>query len=397
MTKILLLAIDALRKDITYGDEVDTPNIDRLARNGQVFDRAFANGPATAAAFPAILCSSAENEIDRCPSGPTVAERFRDAGYETVGISTNPNTSPYFGYDRGFDMFTDFVKSGNEKEERSFLFKIARRIAHSSDRLYGFIRKNRAKLSLPYERAERLNEELFDHWTDGEDQFFFLHYMEPHYPYLPPADYIDTDSRAWRDRFELNERLKREDNIEPEQELTDGLWALYCGEVRYLDAALGEVVDRIEGTDEDVVVVFTADHGEMFGEFGGYLHPNELYNVNINVPFIVTGMDRLDTELVSHLDIGPTLLGAVGGDPAGFDGTDLAVEERDHVRVARRDKRCYIEGDWKLLEEDGDRALYDLSGDPWEQDDVSSEFPDIADELARKVQKTGDAVNEIDV
>ncbi|MFB6295020.1 MAG: hypothetical protein ABEI97_04625, partial [Candidatus Nanohaloarchaea archaeon] len=67
MTKLVLIVVDALRKDVAYGDRVATPNIDRLKERGQVVDKAFANGPATAAAFPAILASSKVNDLGRCP------------------------------------------------------------------------------------------------------------------------------------------------------------------------------------------------------------------------------------------------------------------------------------------------------------------------------------------
>ncbi len=393
MTKVVLITVDALRKDVTYGDEVDTPNIDRLVSNGQKVEHAYANGANTSSSFPAILCSSTVNDTDDCPAGRTVAEAFRDEGFETIGISTNPNTSPYFGYGRGFDRFTDFVKVGAEKEEKSLLFRLARRVVHASDSLHSFVRKQRAKIDLPYERAGRLNQEFDEHLEEGEDQFFFLHYMEPHYPYLPPTEFVDTDTAAWRERYDINEEIKKAEA--PREELTEKMWELYLGEVRYLDQALGTLFDRLEELDDEVIILFTADHGEQFGEFGSYLHPDVLYNVQLQVPFIVDGV-ALQGELASHLDIGPTLLGAVDGSEPGFDGMDLTEEERHAVTVSLGDHRCVITPDWKMLETADRQMLFDID-DYLEQDDLAAEREDVADELAAMLGDKSAAVHGIEV
>ncbi|MDY6761670.1 MAG: sulfatase [Candidatus Nanohaloarchaea archaeon] len=394
MTKLVLVVVDALRKDVAYGDRVDTPNIDRLLDRGTVFDRAYANGPATVAAFPAILASSEVNDLGRCPDTTTVAEALQSEGFETVGISTNPNAGPFYGYDRGFDTFVDFVKTSAEKEERSLLFKLARKVAHSSDTLYSFIRKQKAKMELPYERAETLNEELFTYLEEGEDQFLFVHYMEPHYPYLPPEGYVDTDSAAWQDRFQVNEDIKAYDE-DPRDDLTEKMWELYAGEVRYLDEQLGNLLDRLDALDEETVILFTADHGDQFGEHGTYLHSNVLYNVQLNVPFIVDGVE-IQGELASHLDIGPTLLGHVGGTADAFDGVDLGREVRESVSVVLDDQRFVATGDWKLLDDGTDRHLFH-AGDYLEEDDVAAEHPDVVAELAGMLDDKSDAVDGIDI
>ncbi|MDY6770190.1 MAG: sulfatase-like hydrolase/transferase [Candidatus Nanohaloarchaea archaeon] len=394
MTTLVLVVVDALRKDVAYGDRVDTPSIDRLMERGTALDHAYANGPATAAAFPAILASSRVNDSSGCPDTTTVAAALQEEGFETIGISTNPNAGPYYGYDRGFDEFVDFVKTSAEKEERSLLFRIGRKIAHSSDRLYSFIRKQTAKMDLPYERAETLNEAVFDRLSDGTDQFLFIHYMEPHYPYLPPAGYVDEESAAWQERYEVNEAIKAHDDS-PRPELTGKMWTLYGGEVRYLDEQLGALLDRLDALDDDTVILFTADHGDQFGEHGSYLHSSVLYNVQMNVPFIVDGVD-VAGELASHLDIGPTLLGHVDGAEAAFDGIDLAGEERDSVSVALDDQRFVATPQWKLLDDGETLRLFDID-DYLEDDDLAGERPEVVEELAPMLGDKRRAVEGIDI
>ncbi|MDY6765867.1 MAG: sulfatase [Candidatus Nanohaloarchaea archaeon] len=394
MTKIVLLVADALRKDVVYGDRVDTPNIDRLMERGTVFDHAYANGSATAAAMPAILASSTANQLGRCPDTTTVAEALQRHGFETVGVSTNPNGGPFYGYDRGFDEFVDFVKTSAEKEERSLLFRLARRVAHSSDLLYSVIRKHRAKMELPYERAETLNSEAVQRLEPGEDQFLFLHYMEPHYPYLPPEEYIDTGSAAWQDRFQVNEDIKAYDD-DPRDELTEKMWELYTGEVRYLDEQVGVLLDRLDALDEATVIIFTADHGDQFGEHGAYLHPSSLYNVQLNVPFVVDGID-VQGGMASHLDIGPTVLGRCGGSEDAFDGIDLSAAQRDSVSVVLDDQRFVATADWKLLDDAGDLSLFAID-DYLEQNDVAAEHPDVVEELAGMLDNKSSAVEGIDI
>lgn len=383
MTKVFLIIVDALRQDVVYGDEVETPNIDRLISEGITVDKAFSNGPHTSSAFPAILCSSSQNEGENCPPGRTVAAGFQDLGFETVGISTNPNSSPYYGYGRGFDEFVDFVKSGEEKEERSLAFKIGRKIVHSSDLLNNIVRKTRAKIDLPYERAERLNEALFEHWQEDEDQFFFLHYMETHWPYLPPQGFSDRE--VWDRRLEVNESLTSEED--PGEAASRDLWELYCGELRYLDSQIGQLIERAQERDEEAIILLSGDHGEQFGEFG-YRHPGTLRNVQIQVPFILTGVET-ESDMASHLDIAPTLISHLGGRTQGFEGVDLSETGRERVTINYEDQRCVITPEWKLLDTADGLHLYSID-DYLEENDLSSERPETVKHLSKELRTVND-------
>lgn len=114
---VVLVTVDCLRQDRCgiYGHHRDTtPTVNALGREGFVFDNAYATGPVTTESIPGILagrlsadCVAGENLYQkRLPDGePTLASQFRDAGYETAAVITNPRIGPHVASDRGFETF----------------------------------------------------------------------------------------------------------------------------------------------------------------------------------------------------------------------------------------------------------------------------------------------------
>lgn len=114
---VLLITVDCLRRDRCgiYGHHRDTtPTMDALARKGYVFDEAYATGPVTTESFPGILagrlsaqCVAGETLYQkRIPEGePTIATHLQDAGYDTVGVISNPRIGLHVDTDRGFETF----------------------------------------------------------------------------------------------------------------------------------------------------------------------------------------------------------------------------------------------------------------------------------------------------
>ena len=115
LPNILLLAVDALRLDRigSFGNRKGlTPNIDRLSARSLRFDQAITGGTWTQAAFPTILTSTYASMFNGClgplsAERPSPIERLQEAGYETIGVTSNPLTGKDYGYDRGFDQFYD--------------------------------------------------------------------------------------------------------------------------------------------------------------------------------------------------------------------------------------------------------------------------------------------------
>ncbi|MFB6143775.1 MAG: sulfatase-like hydrolase/transferase, partial [Candidatus Nanohaloarchaea archaeon] len=267
---IVLITVDALRYDLISEDfeDLEMANIEELKNSGFEFERAFSNGTATVSAFPAILFSSKIND-GSTPKSTSVAEAIREEGYQTIGLTSNPNTSSFYDYDRGFEIFKDYIEPPESKRQNP-IFRIAKNFVSSLSPIYKLWRRHRSENNLPYERAEKLNEDFFEFYRENQKQFFWLHYMETHAPYSPPERYgLRYEPELYSSRGKLVNKLYDEEVNERERK---ALWNLYKAEAKYLDDRIGEILEYIRGKSGSSLIVFTSDHGEEFGERGGFQH-----------------------------------------------------------------------------------------------------------------------------
>lgn len=393
---IVLITVDALRYDLISEkfEDLELKNIRELRSEGYEFERAFSNGTATVSAFPAILYSSKIND-GSTPNSASIAEVIREEGYQTVGLTSNPNTSSFYDYDRGFDIFEDYIEPPESKRQNP-VFRVAKDLLSKLRPVYNLWRQYRSEHSLPYERAEKLNNDFYKLYEEDKKQFFWLHYMETHAPYSPPERYGNKyEPEFYSSRGKLTNKLYDEDLGERERK---ALWNLYKAEAKYLDDKIGELLEYIRAKSDSYLIVFTSDHGEEFGERGGFQH-SKLFNFNLRVPLIFAGRgleNRSSENLASHLDIGPTILGLIGGKYGGFEGIDLFTEERDSlvIDLANRERYSVITQDWKLIQRENDAYLFDISQVLSEDDNLIEEKPEIAERLSDLNQK--DSLGNID-
>jgi arylsulfatase A-like enzyme len=206
--------------------------------------------------------------------------------------------------------------------------------------------------------------------ASGKQRFFaYLHYMDPHRPYLEHSGGPD-----WGE--------------EPRD--------LYDGEVRYADHWVGELVTWIEKQSwgRDTAVIISADHGEAFGEHGQIKHGYEVWDTVVHVPmmFLVPGARarRIDTPR-GHIDLAPTILELMGvpAEPP-LRGRSLVAElqgaepkprpvvvdlPRDNLQDRRR---AVIDGRFKIIARGDDERwlLYDVVADPHERENLTGKRPD---------------------
>jgi arylsulfatase A-like enzyme len=239
-------------------------------------------------------------------------------------------------------------------------------------------------------------------WLDQrpQDQPFFLyvHTVDPHVPYLPPADMLalyDPDPYEGpvdfnRDR-ELLEHVKS-GSLQIDERDRVRLEALYDGEITYHDAHFGSIVEALErrGLADETIVIFTADHGEEFFDHGSVGHGHSVYEELINVPLIVRipgvtdGGVRLE-DSVGLVDVLPTIYDALGREiPDDLSGESflplLLGETADAPRVAvtgfMEGWRAVNVGRLKLIQRTERRVmLHDLVEDPDELTDVAESRP----------------------
>jgi len=320
---VLLVSIDSLRADHlgTYGYARDTsPTIDRLAREGVVFETAISSAPWTIPAHATMLTGlppevhgvvSARHRL--APDALSLAEVLQQAGYDTVAFVSGPTVMAQYGFDQGFARFDESMAEPDR---------------HKSSK----------GITSPGLVA------LVDGYLEGWDAagrtapfFVFLHMWDVHYDYAPPAPFdrmfdpdYQGDVRA--DDFERNPRI----NPKMARRDLEHVLALYDGEIRYTDEHLGRIVARLEGLGvlDDTIVVVTSDHGDEFFEHGMKGHAKTLFDEVLHVPLVIRhprsiAHGRRVEEQVRLMDVAPTILGLARVPvPAAFGGPGMLPHHR---------------------------------------------------------------------
>ncbi|RMH03881.1 MAG: hypothetical protein D6702_04885, partial [Planctomycetota bacterium] len=436
---VLLISCDTLRADALEELAGRLPNLERLRRRALWAPYALAASSSTRpshttmlSGLPVVQHAVRSNQWRMGEGIELISERFRAAGWRTAAVVSNAMISAGAGFDRGFEVFdeTPIVRRHFRNEELAassfsldrFLL-VARRgtwvgwlglFGPAAEEWVLHVWKglpvNRGNGRVTAERAAALLDRLL---VGRAPYFLFVHLMDPHTPYAPPAGVPGLPGRAeevpeafrvgdwgpgdWTVLNEVGEALASDDEarVAEARAFLEQVRPLYHEEVLFVDRIVGELLDRIERGGRETVVLFTSDHGEQFGEHGLVLHSNSLYEELLRVPFLLAGPGvepgRLE-EPPQHIDVAPTLLALAGLDPSGLPGRVLTAaggaEPRPHV--ARFHEWLAVRKDgWKLiLEEDGENGfrpveLYRLERDPSEGENLLEEVPPMLPELAR--------------
>ena len=373
---VIVISLDTVRADhlSVYGyDRPTTPNLERLAEEGIVFEEAFTQTPWTVPSHMSVFTSlypsvhSITNLTPQSDMNVMLPEMLQDAGFVTAGFVA-PVLSEDYGFAKGFDYYVraDRVRSADTMVDHALEW-LARDPA-----------------------APVLPEKPF---------FLFLHLFDAHHPYEPPWPF-DT---AYISRYRSNIReLSETHPYEQDQHLTDEelaeVVALYDGEIAYADFALGRLFDALRklGLYEDALIVVFGDHGEGFLEHGLMNHGNSVYEELIHVPLLLrlpggrSGGTKI-AEPVQLIDITPTILQELGLKPnPKMQGTPLLNPllpdgSRRFAFVSEAYASCIRTETWKAIENPESRAqtipraldvdyeLYDLTDDPGEQTNLASE------------------------
>lgn len=339
---VVLVTYDSLRADhcgfMGYGRPT-TPTLDRMAREGVVFENAFASGVPTIASMTAVMTGEHslaspeigfnEDQREQVTSRPTIAEVLSEAGYATGALSPNPPASSYFGFNEGFDWFEDFLAKNRGVIERAWnrVFRLS--IEGESAATYLRLARN----VVSREEVLRPWEDYYDHileWRESIEEPYFLWVLllEPHHPWFPPGEY-----QAWSSRWDKYRSFRHywemlNSDWEPEfaEAVRQRLIDLYDDSIRYGDAFL----DRLQRdlADDEPVFVVHADHGEEFGEHSRYGHQPYLSEELIHVPLVIGGTDgsRCVQEPVALRELASTIAG-VADTPHPFTGRDLLQDD----------------------------------------------------------------------
>lgn len=346
---VILITIDTLRADVlgAYGGDAQTPNLDRLAREGVVFERCISQTPLTLPSHATILSGTypAFNGV-RDNGGSVVpgelelvSEVLHDRGFATSAFVAAYILHSKWGLDQGFDHYDD-----------------------TFDR-----RRFKTLLLQNSKRAEEVMAAA-EEWLHGHrnERFFtWIHLFDPHAPYDPPPPF-DHDPRH-----------------------------PYRGEVEYTDHAVGQLLTFLakEGLLDRCLIVVAGDHGESLGEHGEHEHGFFVYDATTRVPLIARAPFPLPITrwhgLVELVDVAPTILDAVGAPiPSSYQGRSLmdvmsggttgdgatAYTETYYPRThyGWSDLKALYRGELKLVAAPREE-LYNLRADPGERVNLATD------------------------
>ncbi len=272
---IVLITVDTTRADrmgFLGSKKGLTPNLDTLARQGVVFERAYSQAPLTPVSHATIFTGTYPQFHTVTDFGhplpallPFLPEILQKSGYHTAAfigsLILDPRANMAPGFDRGFDFFdAGFHPKRGPNESR--YESVERRAGEVIGHAIGWMNKNRQS---PF--------------------FIWIHLYDPHAPYDPPAPFDKRSAEA------------------------------YDGEIAYADSSLGKLFAylRQRGLYDRALIAMMSDHGESLGAHGESMHGIFLYDETIRVPLVF----KLPGDLLAGrrvgsrvrlVDVAPTLL-----------------------------------------------------------------------------------------
>ena len=431
MRNIILFSLDTLRASSLscYGNtNLTTPHLDALTSDATLFESCISPHIPTHPAHTTMFTGkdvlthqiiTQGGRLNLSENIKTIPELLSKAGYFTVAAD---NLGRWF--QRGFP----------ENQYRGYQWETSYRNAR---------------------KAEAVNQTAIEVLELAQSQdkpwFAFLHYWDPHTPYLPPlpfermfysGDECDPNNRSmdavyacepFTDYF--RQWMCKPDPDDPENISKKRLWtdrryvnSLYDASIAYMDASLSQLFQYLRdcGLMEETLLIIAADHGEELDEHKLWYDHHGLYQTNCHIPLIlhcpavIPKEQRLD-GLVSLKDIAPTVLDYAGqhalAERENMEGTSLRTLVENGKDDGSSDaiyltecgwmrKRGWQTKKWKLIVETGgtpdvyntpDVELYDLEEDPDEIYNLAEEADDIVaqlkndmdDFLKRRLAETG--------
>ena len=363
---VLLITIDTLRADRLgcYNSRfVETPNIDKIAAQGVLFEKTITPVPLTLPSHTSILTGRypaehgiRDNGFYRLPKGyPTLATELKKAGFSTAAFVSSHTLNDIYGLNQSFDVYDDLSLAD---KTRSFMSDRSERPANeTTTKVIEWLKKNPKQ---PF--------------------FLWVHYFDPHVPYDPPSPYREQYPKM-----------------------------PYEGEVAFTDHEVGRLMESVkeQNLDSNTLIILTADHGESLGEHGESTHGIFLYRSTMMVPLIFKGpgvpaAKKIKT-MVRLIDICPTILSYTNANKS-FKSSGRDLLQIITGRAIPSSEPIYIETEgplnlmgWSPLK--GLRTerfkfiaapaneLYDVESNPAENQNLITSQPDTANDMRKKVLK----------
>jgi choline-sulfatase len=368
---VLIITLDTTRADhlSCYAHSgtgyAQTPYLDALAARGTRFEHATAQVPLTlpshacifTGTYPEVHGLRDMGGFVLTPNHLTLATLAKRAGFQTAAFVSSKAVSRHYGLAQGFDTYDDHMTTRDLEGRLPGVFP-ERRASVTTDHALAWLAQN------------------------GQRKFFlWVHYYDPHDPYDPPEPY------------------KRQYAKDP-----------YSGEIAYMDAQVGRLLDALaqEHLSERTLVLAIGDHGEGLNQHGEMTHGIFIYDDTLHVPFIMAGPDvpagKVIATQVRSIDLLPTILEflKLAPDPAAQGVSLWPLIQRGQQVIGQGANYSYVEtlypktymgwselrgmrtDHWKFILAPKPE-LYDLTRDPGEKENVIQRHPAEADRLQKQI------------
>ncbi len=313
---VILITVDTLRPDRLgcYGHLANkTPSIDRLAREGTVFERAYCDTPWTTGSMSSVMTGLYPGRhglrlpIDKlAPNAVTMAELLHTHGFQTGAVIGSFPLDAVYGLDQGFETYNEDFSLPIINDPDAKISHIESRLPDDQTQQAEFIREKFKN------DAYRPDEDVTDaaiHWIDtvrdGKRPFFlWVHYFGPHEKLLGNRSFVEQEP---------------------------AIIAAYDPDVQANDHAVGRFLDHLRGRGllDRTLVILHADHGQNLGENDYVGHSMHLDEPSVRIPMIVRYPARMPAgarrrDIARNIDILPTVLDATGArDVDGLPGRSL--------------------------------------------------------------------------
>ena len=402
---VLFLIADDLKASVLgcYGDRVcQTPNLDKLASDGLVFDRAYCQGTSCNPSRTSFMFSRYQGKGD-----VNMGQYFRQQDWYSARVGKIYHMrvpGDIIAGTNGLDIASSWTERFNSPGLE----------AHTPGE-YACLNLNIFSTDLANRESTKMKNRMFvtvQYQGDGSDQpdhksatkaiellrehqdepfFLAVGFVRPHYPMVAPTQYFQpypwqnielpestADDLADIPKLGLAGTISRTNPIGKYPDNQKRMWSGYYASVAFMDEQVGRVIDELDslGLRDSTAIVFTSDHGYHLGEHGFWQKSN-LHEEVLRVPLIidVPNMKAGRTQsIVELVDLFPTLAELAGLQiPAGLDGKSLLPVLHDHRATVKAAALSFNKGfslrtpNWHYMRySDNTAELYDMRSDPHE-------------------------------
>jgi arylsulfatase A-like enzyme len=376
---VFLIVVDTLRADsLSYRAAAApaTPAIDQLASESVIFANAISPSSWTFPAMTSMMTGLAPLSSLDLAEGvlnystiqrQTLAELLSDHGYQTRAIVGNYLLYRPFRLTAGFQRIGTFANYAFGAPDVVF-------------QMYGDDGMSKGA-DLPTREVTDQAIEYVQGLKADSEAFLWLHYFDPHGPYLPPAKFVEEKGNESVSEIALQQRL-------------------YRGEIRYVDSEIGRLVQALkeQGLFEDSVIILVSDHGEGFLEHGETGHGYDLFQELLHVPLLIHAphvAPKTVEDYVPTNALMPTLIDLLGLEDPKQEGwpqslaTLIHTDGADYEGAVISGANYKREPQWSVVahgmkyiyrEETKREDVYDLQNDPGEQHSLANPPEDFLQE-----------------